>query len=534
MDKRRNRIDRNHTRRGRNGFPDSSIPFRRVFKPQTGRGRCTPGSHYHASQRREHDRHPYTRPSNIRQQSILPYTGSQTNVRKHVLNMIVRDLHPLSLVEDEGFQRLVKILHPHTDIFLSASLIREDLLNMHEEIRVKVQQEVSRAKDLVLSAEVWSSSDEASYLTVTCHFISLEWELKSYMLETVHLIGDHTPENVHQQLRRISYEWEIMEKVQVVVTNKDGMKRAKPEVRWTYMPCFGETLNKVFREAMNNSDWRDLLKKCRRIAAFFQQKTSISRNVQLTQSTGVDWLPVLTMLSNIYDQWPSIFKEFMAKQVENICLNEKERDMLNRAVNALNVIRDTVEKMGYSGYSSISNIIPLRDELQKGLGKLIQAKNNVAQRLSERCDHHIGGIRQNHWFTHSTALDPQFKSIVLQNGEDEGETIKAQLKDKMRYNRGGGHGGEMSFFEDQILHKYTAEPDWMLKSQNPLQFWATKEEYKQLSKLAHKYLTVVSTAVPLERITQPEKSQLFLNRRNCLELENISMMLFLNSNQDKI
>lgn len=455
------------------------------------------------------------------------------------MNMIVKDLRPLSLVEEEGFQRLVKALHPHTDISLSASWIRADLLNKYEEIRLKVRQEVSHAKDLVLSAEVWSSSKEASYLTVTCHFINKNWELKSYMLDTAHLIGEHTPDNVHHQLLRISTEWEIMEKIHVVVINKDGMRKATPAVSWAYMPCFGDTLNKVFREAMDNPDWRDLLRKCRRIVAFFQQNSSISRNILLTQSTGVDWLPVLSMLSNIYDQWPSIFQEFMDKQVENICLNEREREMLNRAVKALTVIRDIVGEMGKSGYSSISNIIPLRDKLQGSLGKLAQAKNNVAQRLSERCDHHFGGIRQNMWFTVSTALDPRFKSSVLQH--DEAECLTAYIKKKMHqqatgatgssYNR-GGHGGKMGF-EDFILQRYNTEID-MSGSQNPLQFWATREEFKELATVAHKYLTVVSTAVPIERITQPEKAQVFLNRRNCLELENVTMMLFLNSNQEKI
>ncbi|XP_072523493.1 E3 SUMO-protein ligase ZBED1-like isoform X2 [Salminus brasiliensis] len=454
----------------------------------------------------------------------------------HVLNMIVTDLQPLSLVEEEGFQRFVKALHPHSDISLSASLIRAELLHMYEQMRLKVQQEVSHAKDLVLSAEVWSSSKEASYLTVTCHFINKNWELTSYMLETAHLLGEHTPDNVHQQLLRISTEWEIMEKVQVVVINKEGMKKANPAVKWTYMPCFGHTLNKVVREAMDHPDWIGLLRKCRRIVAFFHQNSAAPRNVQLTQSPGVDWLPMLSMLDNISNQWPSISSVFMAKQMENIWLNEREREMLNRAVSALKVIRETVGEMGESGYSSASNIIPLCDALRSSLA---QAQNNVAQRLAERCDHHIGSIRQNLWFTISTALDPRFKSSVLKNSDEK--AVKAQIKGQMLklargaasrgYSR-GGHGGEMNS-EDFILQMYSKEKD-MSRSQNPLQFWATREEFKQLAEVAHKYLTVVSTAVPVERITQQEKSQLFLNRRNGLELENVSMMLFLNSNREKI
>ncbi|XP_036427922.1 zinc finger BED domain-containing protein 1 [Colossoma macropomum] len=525
-------------KKGSGGHFPRRLPFKTVYRhrspAQTGRESSTRESHHHGWQRREHDSQLYK--SYIRQQSLPTCIGDQrrSNVRTDLLNMIVMDLQPLSLVEEKGFQHFVQILHPSADIPLSTSWIRAELLKMYEHTRQKVQQEVSNAKDLVLSAEMWISSKDASYLTVTCHFIDENWELKSYTLETAHLLGEHTPENVHQQLGRISTEWKIMDKIQVVVVNVDGMKKQK--ARWTYMPCFGHTLNKVFNEAMDNSDWRGLLKKCRRIVAFFHQKSEALRNVQLTQSPGVDWLPVLTMLENISDQWLSISTEFMNRQEENLWLNEKERMMLDSAVVAIRVIKKVVEELGESGYSSVSNIIPLCDKLQSSLEHLGRNGNKVAQRLAERCGHHMGSIKQNVLFSVSTALDPRFKSSVLQHFEK----IKACIKEEMRKQGSGAsrsgckkeHGGKISY-EDVLLHRYSAESDTS-GTLNPLEFWATKNDFKELTIVARKYLTVVSTAIPIERVMQQEKSQLIFNRRKCVELENINMMLFLNNNHAKI
>ncbi|XP_017557215.1 E3 SUMO-protein ligase ZBED1 [Pygocentrus nattereri] len=534
MEKWKAPCERNRFKKEKGGHSPRRLSFKTIYRhrssTQTGREHSTQETHRPGLQRREHDSQlhkPY-----VRQLRLPTCIGDQrrSNLRTHMLNMIVMDLQPLNLVEEEGFQQLVQVLQPSADIPLSASWVRTELLSMYAHIRLKVQKEVSYAKDLVLSAEMWISSKDASYLTVICHFIDENWELKSYMLETAHLLGEHTPENVHQQLVRISTEWKIIDKIQVVVVNVDGMKKQK--ARWTYMPCFSHTLNKVFNEAMDNSDWRGLLKKCRRIVAFFHQKSEALRTVQLTQSPGADWLPVLTMLENISDQWQSISTEFMKRQEDNLWLNEKERMMLDSAVVALRVIKNIVEEMGESGYSSVSNIIPMCDKLQRSLEHLRQNGNKVAQRLAERIDHHMGSIKQNLLFSVSTALDPRFKSSVLQHFEK----IKAYIKEEMRKQGSGAsssgckkeHGGQRSY-EDLLLHRYATESDTS-RTLNPFVFWSTKNDFKELTIVAHKYLTLVSTAIPLERVMQQEKSQLVFNRRKCVELENINMMLFLNNN----
>ncbi|KAI4887420.1 hypothetical protein NFI96_033585, partial [Prochilodus magdalenae] len=531
MDKRKVHFEKDFEK-GRVG----ALPFKAVYKQrsstQIGKVSSTQESRHRGSQRREYLcqlTKPYSR-----QRSLLTHSGDQRrlDLKTHLLNLVVKDLQPLSLVEDKGFQNFVAVLHPCIDIPLSASWIRAKLLHMYEQTKLKVQKEVSFAKDLVLSAEMWVSSKDMSYLTVTCHYINESWKLKSYMLETAHLLGEHTPENIHQQLWRISQAWNIVEKIQVVVVNVDGMKKQK--ARWTYMPCFGHTLNKVFFEAMDNPVWRDLLKKCRRIVAVFHQNGEALGNVQLTQAPGFDWLPVLTMLESILDNWSSIATEFMEKRVDDLWLNEKERLMMTNAVMALKAIRNVVEKMGKRGYSSVSNIIPLCEELQMSLERLDRTGNKVAQELAKRCNHHMGSIKLNSWFAVSTALDPRFKSSVLQNFDK----IKAHIKEEMHRQEGGAtgggcntvHGSQMGY-EDLALQRYYTESDGTM---NPLDFWANNNSFRELTAVARKHLTVVSTAVPLECVTQQDQSQLVYNRRRCVELENVNVMLFLNSNQAQI
>lgn len=440
--------------------------------------------------------------------------------------MIVTDLQTPKLVEEEGFQHFMKALNPTTDAALSASGIRQELVNMYHSTKRKVKNAVINAKDPVLSAELWISSKEESFLTVTCHFIDKKWELKSYILDTAQLLGEHTAENVHCQLRRISTEWEIMKKIQVAVVNVDGMKKANPNSNWMYIPCFSHTLNKVIQEVVQSPDWKYLLKKCRHIVQYFHQENEASWCHQLAQSSCVYWLSTLNMLKKIWEQWPSFSQVSNYKHEDNLWLNENERTLLKNMTKVLTVVKDVTDMIGKCGYVSVSNIIPLVDKLQSSLQRLIQEENKVASRLSEKCNHHFGNINHNDWFTVSTALDPRYKSSVLKT--DRSEKVKTKIKEEMCKQE----NGETMDYEDLVLH-YATDGD-ISATQDALQFWATKKKYKNLAMVAQKYLSVISTAIPIERMMHQDKSQIIFNRRKCLELEDINMMLFLNGNYQKI
>lgn len=79
------------------------------------------------------------------------------------------------------------------------------------------------------------------------------------------------------------------------------------------------------------------------------------------------------------------------------------------------------------------------------------------------------------------------------------------------------------------LRQYTEEGN-ILKKENPLDWWKARENtYPRLSKLAKKYLSVVATSVPRERIYS-KAGQMISERRSRLKSKNVEMILFLNAN----
>ncbi|KAL1264701.1 hypothetical protein QQF64_005056 [Cirrhinus molitorella] len=490
------------------------IPFKRTYRR---RGRLESG-------RKWSDGRPalQTQPNRPYNQQELPTNrGHGSNVNT-LLNMIIKDLQPLSAVTRSN-----------------ASLIRNELQNLYWEKRKEVQNAVNNAHNLVLSAELWSSSEEVFYLTVSCHLISENWKLKSYVLDTAHLLTKHTAENAVEHLLRISNEWNATEKTQIVVTNVDGIKKAHINgCRWTYIPCFAHTLDKVFKETIKGTDCEPLLRKCQQIVAFFHQSDTASQSLkeycaslnlrqsELTQSCGLKWLGTLHMLNKIIEQWKAIFKVFVDRRVDNLCLNENERKIIKNIVAVLDILKDITEKLGSQGFSPISNIIPLVQKLQERLRNQRMVENRIAKKLSEICDFHIGNIKKNLWFSVSTALDLQYKTSILHDlgTEDIAAEIIKQIKGDTHAAVQCSHDTES---EDSVFQKY-----WKTTNipANALEFWKTSEEFKKLAMVARKHLTVVSTAIPVERVHQLQEAWL-VDRRNCLEPENVNMILFLNSNQ---
>ncbi|XP_051529623.1 E3 SUMO-protein ligase ZBED1-like isoform X2 [Myxocyprinus asiaticus] len=497
------------------------LPYKRVFRQKHG---IKESNRVQAQRSTDHESHSH----NLQELATHRCKGDDSNFKTLLLNMIVKDLQPLRTMEGAWFQHLTRSLQPSLHIPLNASWVQAELQRLYRHKRMEVQAAVNNSSNLVLSTELWSSNESLFYLTVSCHLIDEKWELKSYVLDTAHLLVEHTADKAVQQLLRIANEWNITEKTQVVVTNVDGMKKVHKNVcRWIYIPCFAHTLDKVFGEAIGDPDLKHLLRKCQHIVAFFHQNNQASQSLQeycshlklqqneLTQSTGLKWLPTHHMLNNIILQWPAIFKVFVDRREDDLCLNENERKIVEDIVDVLNILKEVTEEIGRQGYSPISNIIPLVKKLKEKLNRLKMKGNRIAPKLSERCDYHIGNIIQNRWFRVSTALDPQFKTSVLLDSGVENEIRREIQPEHSKYDT-----------EELVLQKYWKIKDTPVK---PLEFWRNKDEFEKLATVARKYLTVVSTAIPMERVYQLEES-LIVNRRSCLEPENVNMMVFLNSN----
>ena len=93
---------------------------------------------------------------------------------------IPKDMQPFSVVEDAGFRHMIKV--PRYNIPARKHFSNTVIPELYEQTRQGIVQELSNTAYVALTTDGWTSRATESYLTVTAHYITSEWEIKSSVL----------------------------------------------------------------------------------------------------------------------------------------------------------------------------------------------------------------------------------------------------------------------------------------------------------------------------------------------------------------
>lgn len=130
-----------------------------------------------------------------------------------LVNMLAIDLQLASIVEDSGFLKFLQVLDPKYHPPSRRTIMRSLLPAQHEAIGQKLKDRLADTKFCALTTDLWTSRATEGYITVTCHFLSSEWELYSSVLDTLHVNESHTAEVIAADLMSITDNWGITDKV---------------------------------------------------------------------------------------------------------------------------------------------------------------------------------------------------------------------------------------------------------------------------------------------------------------------------------
>lgn len=452
--------------------------------------------------------------------------------------MIISGLHPHTIVEEPGFVQFFQSIRYDCP---SADVILAELQKLFLKTTGFVQDQLESVHDVTLTCEAWKTAASKTYMTTSCHLIDNGWTSKSMVLETTQLPEAYKPSNVVVQLLRIAKNWRIENKIKVVVTNVDWIEREMEKCGWEHIPCFANSLDAVFKLTLIlSSDWRGLVQRCCDIAEYFSQNVGAQSRLKEAQSKrhmspsnlveckADGWISSLQMLERIQVQHEAISEVLMNVSKVDLLLSEREHNNINKVILCLRTFQGVTTAETAKRYHLLSNVLPQVEETKKKLIELQQDRNEFAKELAQQFNCHFGNIVENDWLTLSTALDLRYRDIVL---SETGKTTR--LKNKIISEMDGDH--EVKLFRqpdgfDEALNRYLRKV-MLPRHWDPLSVWNfPKDEDLHLSEVARKYLTVVSTAVPVDIAFDMEKAKLVAGRRSSLDPEHLNMMLFLNGN----
>lgn len=108
---------------------------------------------------------------------------------------------------------------------------------------------------------MWSSTNMSPYVSISAHYVSKDWTLKSKCLETAFAPESHTAAVLAEVLQDALQAWGVGEEKVVCITTDNGANivAAVRDLKWPWISCFGHNLNLAVNNTLNKekakTDW---------------------------------------------------------------------------------------------------------------------------------------------------------------------------------------------------------------------------------------------------------------------------------------
>ena len=124
-----------------------------------------------------------------------------------MLTYLIKDLKPITGVESAGFRFLLEQINPRFKL-PTKNYFRDNLLpQVFEEVKAQIKIELGESIERhAITTDGWASQDTVDYVTTTVHFVNSNYELKSFVLQTLPLGTQHTAENMANLMREIALD----------------------------------------------------------------------------------------------------------------------------------------------------------------------------------------------------------------------------------------------------------------------------------------------------------------------------------------
>lgn len=501
--------------------------------------------------------------------------------------MMIKDLQPFSVVQDTGFLELLRELEPSYIPPSRNTFITSLLQEKYTHIKTILKSVLEENQFITITTDGWTSSSNESYISITAHFIRKKWEFVSCLLSCFSYSERHTAQNLHEQINEVLNEWGILEKVVAIVTdNAANIVSAAKLGSWAHIPCFAHTLNLIVQYGLD--EIKDIRAKVKAVVEHFHRSSQANAKLLSTQTRmDANCVVPLKLKNDVSTRWNStyfMFERFL-KLEEPLTvtvgllhhpvqlLSQEEWKILKEITQVLKPFELVTTEMSSETCVTVSKIIIIVQRLISILKKyqremLSDTTKNLIGKLLGSCETRFDKCELNTVLAKSTLLDPRFKLKAF-SLEHAHKKVRDKLQDEatalIKRN------SENSALRDDGSHKTTVNTDnlasenliWqefdlsvknatqkpspmatailelrmyledanIVRTENPLLWWKSRELlYPTLSVLAKKYLCIVATSVPSERIFS-KAGQIITERRNRLKSKYVNKLVFLNCNQ---
>ncbi|XP_059098333.1 zinc finger BED domain-containing protein 4-like [Tigriopus californicus] len=485
------------------------------------------------------------------------------NLDQSLCLMVVKDLQPLSFVEDEGFKKFCHSLDPRYTLPSRRTLSEVHITNMFSNVQEKLIIYLHRANWVSITTDLWSSVNCTGFLAITVHFFDEQtWPLQCFILDCLRVRGRHTSEKIATEIRMVLERNKIMDKVIVGVTdNGANVVKAIRDIGITHEACYAHSLNLVANYALREVEQTRKSTQVMELFERIQQDQGRTRPKKLIQDVPTRWNSTFEMLKRLLDlKGPvsTLLTEPGMREKVGIFDSNTWQGIFD-AVRVLKPLFEATVALSSENRTTGSKIVPITKMLLTNYDIFVQnsvpgtVRHNLAKAIKKNLVRRFTSVEDNVKLSISTILDPRFKTKCFRDetrgtfatDQIQAELLEVNRQEPVRPKRCSPpvHSSLWETFDSKVVEERPAlldlqcylnspcQPRWT----NPLDWWKQigREKHPELFQIVKKYLSIPATSVPSERVFS-SAGQILSKKRNRLGDENARKMICLHGNVDII
>ena len=347
---------------------------------------------------------------------------------KKLGEMIAVDEQPFSIVEDVGFLRYTAALECRYKVPSRKHFSQKVIPQMYTDVHEVVAQSIRDIPLLSFTTDMWTSSvNNRSFLGLTVHWITSDFNRRSAVLNAQPFEGHHTAVLISECMLTTMSDWQIAPARCHLVVRDSGANvvKALRDANLASVSCFAHTLQLTIKDALfSQRAVSDMIAVSRKIVGHFAHSPSASdrlRTLQLEdqqngnsakklkQDVTTRWNSTYYMLQSLQGQ-RRVLRIYAMENEQFTILTPNQWDLLDKTVTLLHPFEEITREICRDD-ASISVVIPsvcaLRAFLQHaGNDEGVQTmKASLLQSLNQR----FTGLYTSAPHVIATILDPRYK-----------------------------------------------------------------------------------------------------------------------------
>lgn len=222
--------------------------------------------------------------------------------------MIAADCQPFSVVEDIGFSRLMQKVKPNYTLPSRRYFSEKIVPAIYTKVLKKVNIIINESENISFTTDIWTSSSNHSFISLTAHCVNNKFERKVLVLRVAPFSGSHTAARIAEVIESVMVDFKIPSyKIHVIVRdNGANIVKGIVETGYSGLACFLHTLQLVIQDVLfEQRIINDIIANCKKIVGHFSHSALAYSKLETLQKQHE--LPEHKLVQDVATRWNSTY-----------------------------------------------------------------------------------------------------------------------------------------------------------------------------------------------------------------------------------